>query len=267
MGPVELHKTHDHAMYYKCCDVAQLLVVYEDEMAMEEAEAMQGYKSEDYPSYYHSGLTPPMKRVVERRFEKRDIKVVPPPRTEVTEIEQELRKMIDRVSDSVKSNKGKGKTPSLSVGTAKPIIEEEEELVDYEDWMNDYGRKPDGIEFDADDLRAVKYPDLWLDQSEIDVIKQRLESEEEDKKKQKAAAEAKKQKKSKKNNKKNTGTVKKKKVNVNKPPVIVNPPTTIDNTVIPTDLPIEDLDNFNMDDLDILDLEDGDELDLEGMDL
>merc|ERR1712176_1109019 len=112
----------------------------------------------------------------------------------------------------------------LSVGTAKPIIEEEEELVDYEDWMNDYGRKPDGIEFDADDLRAVKYPELWLDQSEIDVIKQRLESEEEDKKKQKAAAEAKKQKKSKKNSKKNTGTVKKKKVNVNKPPVIVNPP-------------------------------------------
>jgi hypothetical protein len=27
--PIELHKTHDHAMYYKSCDIAQMLIVYE----------------------------------------------------------------------------------------------------------------------------------------------------------------------------------------------------------------------------------------------
>jgi len=267
--PVELHKTHDYAMYYKCCDVAQILVVYEDEMAMEEAEATQGYKSENYPSYYHSGLTPPMKRVVERRFEKRDVQVLPPPRTEVTEIEQELRKMIDRVSDSSKSNKGKSKAPSLSVGTAKSIEEVEEELVDWEPWMSDENGR--GIEFDTDNPLAIKNPDLWLEQSEIDAIKQKL-FEVEDKKKQKAAADAKK-KKSKKNSRK-SGTSNRKKVNAAKAPVTsskvpaaIQQFGNITEAIIPTDLPIEDLDNFDMDDLNILDIEEGDELDLEGMDL
>ena len=60
--PVELHKTHDHAMYYKCSDVAQMLIVYEDSVALDEAD---GYpKTVGFPSYYHSGLTPPMKQVV-----------------------------------------------------------------------------------------------------------------------------------------------------------------------------------------------------------
>ena len=35
--PVELQKTHDHAMYFKCADVAQMLIVYEDTMALDEA--------------------------------------------------------------------------------------------------------------------------------------------------------------------------------------------------------------------------------------
>ena len=34
--PIELHKTHDHAMYYKCSDVAQMLIVYEDTNAIDE---------------------------------------------------------------------------------------------------------------------------------------------------------------------------------------------------------------------------------------
>jgi transcription initiation factor TFIID subunit 7 len=50
--PIEIHKTHDHAMYYKCCDIAQMLIVYEDSMALDEADA---YPTTDgYPSYYHS---------------------------------------------------------------------------------------------------------------------------------------------------------------------------------------------------------------------
>ena len=36
--PVEVHKTHDHATYHKSADIGQMLIVYEDEYAMEEAE-------------------------------------------------------------------------------------------------------------------------------------------------------------------------------------------------------------------------------------
>jgi transcription initiation factor TFIID subunit 7 len=50
--PVEIHKTHDHAMYYKSCDIAQMLIVYEDSMALDEADAYP--KTDEYPSYYHS---------------------------------------------------------------------------------------------------------------------------------------------------------------------------------------------------------------------
>jgi len=41
--PVEVHKTHDHASYHKATDVGQMLIVYEDEYSMEEAENEKGY--------------------------------------------------------------------------------------------------------------------------------------------------------------------------------------------------------------------------------
>jgi transcription initiation factor TFIID subunit 7 len=164
--PVELLKTHDHVMYYKSSDVAQLLLVYEDEMAMEEAENMPHYSSDNFPSYYHSGLTPPLKRVVERRFEKRDHSPVPPPRTEIAEIEEELRVMIERISDTAKA-KGKNKSQALSTATSKVIQEIEDELVEYEPWMDANGTKPNGIEFDVDDPKVAKNPALWLSANEI----------------------------------------------------------------------------------------------------
>jgi transcription initiation factor TFIID subunit 7 len=46
--PVELHKTLDHASYYKCVDVAQMLIVYEDDIALTEAEEKP---VDGYPSY------------------------------------------------------------------------------------------------------------------------------------------------------------------------------------------------------------------------
>jgi len=85
--PLEIHKTFDHAIYYKCVDIGQILIVYEDRTSMKEAESSSGYKLEGFPSYYHSGLTPPMKRVVERRFLAREHKIVAPPRAEVSDIE------------------------------------------------------------------------------------------------------------------------------------------------------------------------------------
>lgn len=77
--PVEVMKTDDHSIYHKCTDIAQLLIVYEDMMSLEEAESSSGYKVEGFPSYHHSGITPPMKRVVERRFQAREHKAVAPP--------------------------------------------------------------------------------------------------------------------------------------------------------------------------------------------
>jgi transcription initiation factor TFIID subunit 7 len=107
--PVELHKTFDHAIYTKAADIAQMLIVYEDLMALDEADAYP--KTEGFPSYYHSGLTPPMKRVVERKFALREHAAVPPPRNEVIDVENEVYELMCKISKE-KNNK-RNKVPSL----------------------------------------------------------------------------------------------------------------------------------------------------------
>ena len=88
----------DHASYYKAADVAQMLIVYEDSLSFDEG---QEKPIEGFPSYYHSGLTPPMKRVVERRFERcftsRDRKAVPPPRAAVQDVEDQLLELMEKL--------------------------------------------------------------------------------------------------------------------------------------------------------------------------
>lgn len=106
--PVELHKTFDHASYTKSADIAQMLIVYEDSMALDEADAYP--KTEGFPSYYHSGLTPPMKRVVERKFALREHAAVPPPRNEVIDVENELHDLMCKIS---KEGGKRNKVPSL----------------------------------------------------------------------------------------------------------------------------------------------------------
>ncbi|KAL7545499.1 hypothetical protein ACHAWF_008851 [Thalassiosira exigua] len=163
-SPVEVHKTHDHANYHKAADVGQMLIVYEDEYAMEEAENEKGYKIDGFPSYYHSGLTPPMRRVVQRRFlsrfEERDTKPVPPPQEEVATVEKELQDLIAKLS----TGKGKQKRMGVPSTSAKErVIEEvEEEIVDYEPWMGDGGV------FTLDD--AKMHPEWWLRKSEMKEI-------------------------------------------------------------------------------------------------
>lgn len=181
--PVELHKTHDHAMYYKCVDIGQMLIVYEDEMALEEAEAAP--KSEGFPSYYPSGLTPPMKRVVERRFEAREHKALAPSRPEVTEVETELAQLMDRIAKNPGGRTKKKLVTNIALGS---VLEEvEEDVVDYEPWMDDYGKQPDGVEFDDQDNRCTKHPELWLSADKIDEIKKQKA---EQKEKEAAAAAA-----------------------------------------------------------------------------
>lgn len=191
---VELHKTQDHTMYYKCVDVAQMLIVFEDEMALEEAEAVQ--KSEGFPSYYHSGLTPPMKRVVERRFEAREHKAMAPSRSEVAQVEAELALLMNRIARTGggggRSRKPKPLTSSVSGAVVEEVVED---IVDFEPWMTDNGKQPFGVEFDDKDARCTKHPELWLSADKLDEIKRSSETEQRERQDAAAAAaEAKKKK-------------------------------------------------------------------------
>ena len=162
---MEVHKTHDHSNYHKAADIGQMLIVYEDEFAMEEAETEKGYKIDGFPSYYHSGLTPPLNKVVQRRFvsrfEERDTKPVPPPRSEVAQVEKEMHDLMAKLSTG-KGAKAKGKQKragSSTMGKDKIIEEVEEEIVDYEPWMGEGGV------FSLDDAKS--HPEWWLTKSEI----------------------------------------------------------------------------------------------------
>mmetsp|Transcript_6487 Transcript_6487/g.11177 ORF Transcript_6487/g.11177 Transcript_6487/m.11177 type:complete len:357 (+) Transcript_6487:75-1145(+) len=193
--PIELHKTHDHAMYYKSCDIAQMLIVYEDSMALDEADAYP--KTDGYPSYYHSGITPPMKRVVERKWALREHQPRAPPRNEVSDTEKELHELMCKIS---KEGGKRNKVPSLATAQHQNKILEEvvEEVIDYEPWMDDYGRQTSGIEFDVGDQIASVHPEIWLEPEKIQQIKQEEQEREEEELKKKQDAREKKQKKKKK---------------------------------------------------------------------
>jgi len=183
--PIEVHKTHDHANYHKAADIGQMLIVYEDEYAMEEAENEKGYTVDGFPSYYHSGLTPPMRRVVQRkylsRFEERDMKPAPPPKSEVTEVEKELQDLMAKLSTG--KQKGKQKKGASSTARERIIEEVEEEIVDYEPWMGEGGV------FTIED--AKMHPEWWLSKIEMREIEAANKVVKEDKRrKEQEAADA-----------------------------------------------------------------------------
>ncbi len=200
--PVEVHKTHDHAMYYKSCDIAQMLIVYEDSMALDEADAYP--KTDGYPSYYHSGMTPPMKRVVERRFSFREHQPgTKYSRNEISDVEKELHELMCKIS----KEGGKGrklKIPSLATAQHqnKILQEVEEVVVDYEPWMDAYGAEEKGITFDATDQIASVHPEIWLSPEKIEEIKQKEREKEEEEEKKRQKEREKKEKKKKKKEKK-----------------------------------------------------------------
>ena len=162
--PVELHKTHDHAMYYKCTDIAQMLIVYEDMTALEEAESMPKYKVDGFPSYYHSGLTPPTSRIVQKRFKERVHAAIPPPVDEIKQVEKEMMEMMERISSKDTTKQKKNVRPALN----KPLEEVEEVVVAYEPWMDDHGNTPRGITFSEEDDRCKDHPEIWLDPEELE---------------------------------------------------------------------------------------------------
>ena len=171
--PIELHKIHDHAMFYKSSDVAQMLIVYEDMTALEEAETMAGYKVDGFPSYYHSGLTPPMSKVTTNRFSNREHPAIAPPFEEVEDVEKELIELIQSIKAKDVKKTARGST-TLQTQILETI---EDEIVDYEPWMDDGGNEPNGIEFDETEAKCNNHPELWLDLTEC----KRIEEEKEDK--------------------------------------------------------------------------------------
>lgn len=202
--PVEVHKTHDHATYHKSADIGQMLIVYEDEYAMEEAENEKGYKIEGFPSYYHSGLSPPMKRVVQRRFrarfEERESKAIPPPHKEVSEVEKEIQELITKLSSKPGKQKGRGRggsaaASSSTVTTKEKVIEVvEDEIVDYEPWMES------GKIYTIED--AKKHPEWWLTKDEMKEIETAKKAEEDEQKRKAEKAQEKKKRKEEKKKKK-----------------------------------------------------------------
>ena len=206
--PVEVHKTHDHATYHKSADIGQMLIVYEDEYAMEEAENEKGYKIEGFPSYYHSGLTPPMKRVVQRRFrarfEERESKAIPPPPKEVADVERGIQELITQLTSKPGKQKGRGRggsaaaastSASSTVTTKEKVIEEiEDEVVDYEPWMES------GKIYTIED--AKKHPEWWLTKEELKEIETARKAEEDEKQRKAEKALEKKKRKEEKKKKK-----------------------------------------------------------------
>lgn len=171
--PVEVHKTYDHAMFYKCSDVGQMLIVYENMAALEEAEGLKDYKVEEFQSYFHSGLTPPMKRVVQRRFKAREHKNEPYRREEVAEVMTTLRNLIAQIRPDTSKNKSKSKTVTNTNSDASKVIEViEDEEVPYESWMTNDGKTPQGIEFDETDALCYKHPELWLNAEDFIIEEQ-----------------------------------------------------------------------------------------------
>lgn len=185
--PVEVHKTTDHATYHKCTNIGQMLIVYEDEYAMEEAELAAGQTAEGrrggtgegsnssssssgYPAYYPSGLTPPLCKVIQRRYlaryEERDTKPIPPAKKDVAAVEKEIQVLISKLNSTKNKQPKKGSgSGSAPIKTDKRIIEEvEEEIVDYESWMGN-----GGILYTTDEIIKL-YPECWLTKSELQAM-------------------------------------------------------------------------------------------------
>jgi transcription initiation factor TFIID subunit 7 len=249
--PVEIHKTHDHAMYYKCTDVAQMLIVYEDDAAMEEAESSPGYHVDGFPSYFHSGLTPPMHKVVERRFKERDHAPLPPPCQDVHQIELEILALISKMASS-QEGKVKGKRGVPTSVQLQVLEEVEDEIVTWEPWMDNYGKEPNGIKFEEGDMVSNAHPEIWLNNaSSLDKLKIDEEIQKEETKQDDNTNNIKQKKKKKKKAKEST---------MNAPTPVSRPEST--TAAVLQNGNFDDF-NFDIDDLDI----DEDNIDLDDMEM
>lgn len=139
---VETHKTLDGGAYYKCGDVAQLLLVYRDDAELERdrARTKKACAGEAWRSFHPDGLTPPLKAVVSRRFAKARKRAKVAYAVEmIGSVEREMLEII----------KSEG---ALSEDLTEDIVE-------FEDWMIS-GNEPNGVSIADDSPLAQKYP--WV---------------------------------------------------------------------------------------------------------
>ena len=165
--PVELHKTYDHASYFKSADVAQRLIVYENEDSFQ--EALQEEKPiSGFPSYHPSGLTPPMERVVERRFApcltnlRGRNGATAPPKAAVQEMEPFILQVMEQLHEASGRKRRSQKEIVTLTKAEHDLVEVEEEVVEFEPWMIGHGKQPEGIEFKEDAEIAKLHPEIWL---------------------------------------------------------------------------------------------------------
>jgi len=136
---IRSHRTFDRVTTYKSSDVAQILIVYEDEEARDRAEAEARPRKEgDLFLGHPSGLTPPTHNVTRQRFAKTKGKLESFARTEVEAVEQELMAFFETTSS--RASAAAASAATLVVGDAElpagsVIICDEEEVVDFEEYM------------------------------------------------------------------------------------------------------------------------------------
>jgi len=134
------HRTFDRVTTYKSSDVAQILVVYEDEEARDRAEAEARPRKEgDLFLGHPSGLTPPTHNVTRRRFAKTKGKLETFARTEVDAVEQELMAFFE-TTGSTRASAAAASAATVVVGDAElpagsVVLCDEEEVVDFEEYM------------------------------------------------------------------------------------------------------------------------------------
>ena len=109
-----------------------------------------------------------MQHVVERRFapclvQLRDCQgAMPPPRAAIQQIEPFLLQVMVRLYEaSGRTRRSQNEIPILKQATAD-LVEIEEEVVDFEPWMIDHGKEPNGIMFGERDEIAKVHPEIWL---------------------------------------------------------------------------------------------------------
>lgn len=137
---VETHKTFDTATFYKCGDIAQMVLVYatEDDRRNDERRAS---KWSAWRTSYPDGLAPPLRDVVARRFSRaRKQARVDYSHDEVANVEQQMQEL---------------------VRTDGALPEQEllcEDIVPCEDWMLPPGAAVNSISEDA--TIALRHP--WI---------------------------------------------------------------------------------------------------------
>ncbi len=97
---------------------------------------------------------------------------VPPPMQEVMDVEKDLLQLIEAISTKDPTKRtGRGNHSANRSLQTKVLEEIEDEVVEYEPWMDNYGREPKGIEFDETDAVCKKHPEVWLDPEELEELK------------------------------------------------------------------------------------------------